>query len=474
MNKPIFKELLNIQYNPCTCKYPNWNKTIARNKYYDIFECRDCHKHYFKHNNYKYNNHKQKYEHNINKKDGYFKKPRIFKITLKDNILYFNHIDKKREYRGQAKFDLNDNQSYVRKNNYGSWRSLSSLTYYFRDYSFRKRTYNSIPINDWFFLGDKQLFLHIKDIILSKFDIHYHTGYRYRQKRPQSVATMLPYIRNLWYHKEWNDAGIRCNHMIGIGVKSLNKKSRKLLIEKDVSLSKSMENIIIKDRGWMENLIVLLENERIPNHKGIGYNRKNLWQKIISSNCDIFYELEKDYNHKVKDTIRYIYNYIIPYEGIDLDESLRLLRDYARMHKQMNVKEYKKYPKYLKSNHDIIQTEFNNYKKEHDVEIFKNMMDENLELMKKEFCVVVPKLPDDLKEEGKCLSHCVGCYIDRIIQGETKILFLRKQKEVPMVTLELRDEVIIQAKGYANRNITKDERNMIEKYAKEKQLVVRV
>lgn len=72
------------------------------------------------------------------------------------------------------------------------------------------------------------------------------------------------------------------------------------------------------------------------------------------------------------------------------------------------------------------------------------------------------------------MSHCVGSYIERVISGKTQIVFLRKQKGISMVTLEIRDSVLIQAKGYANRSITKEEKNYITEYAKAKNLIVRV
>jgi hypothetical protein len=151
----------------------------------------------------------------------------------------------------------------------------------------------------------------------------------------------------------------------------------------------------------------------------------------------------------------------------------------------MDVTEFKRYPKYLKSVHDIAVGEYEDHKKVYEEKLFtekvdcklgfrKARFDEELKREIVEFVVEVPKLTTDIKEEGKVLSHCVGSYIDRVIRGETQIIFLRKATGIPLVTLEVRGKVLIQAKGFANRGITKEEQGFIKTYAKEKQLLVRI
>ena len=72
-----------------------------------------------------------------------------------------------------------------------------------------------------------------------------------------------------------------------------------------------------------------------------------------------------------------------------------------------------------------------------------------------DFEIVPPKEPDEIVAEGRILNHCVGGYVDRVANGETIILFLRKKSEPdkPFYTLNLdpTGKRLIQVHGYKNR-----------------------
>ena len=69
-------------------------------------------------------------------------------------------------------------------------------------------------------------------------------------------------------------------------------------------------------------------------------------------------------------------------------------------------------------------------------------------------------------------NHCVASYVDRIINGRTYIMFLRYTTlpKDSLITLELKDNKILQAKGSYNRPVTDDEHKFLEKYCKEKKI----
>lgn len=58
----------------------------------------------------------------------------------------------------------------------------------------------------------------------------------------------------------------------------------------------------------------------------------------------------------------------------------------------------------------------------------------------------------EITREGKALRHCVGGYADRHISGKTAILFLRRKDRpgMPLVTIEMNGNCIVQAHGYRN------------------------
>ena len=71
------------------------------------------------------------------------------------------------------------------------------------------------------------------------------------------------------------------------------------------------------------------------------------------------------------------------------------------------------------------------------------------------YLIMPPKNMKDLFEEGRKLCHCVGSYSDRIIQGQTCILFVRKaqEPEKPYFTIEVNptDKCVVQLRGLSNR-----------------------
>lgn len=71
-----------------------------------------------------------------------------------------------------------------------------------------------------------------------------------------------------------------------------------------------------------------------------------------------------------------------------------------------------------------------------------------------EFFIKAPKTPKELIEEGCRLAHCVGSYVNRVAEGSTNILFLRK-KEAPdesFYTIEVNNNnVVVQIHGKNNR-----------------------
>lgn len=70
-------------------------------------------------------------------------------------------------------------------------------------------------------------------------------------------------------------------------------------------------------------------------------------------------------------------------------------------------------------------------------------------------CVMVPKNPESIVREGHVLSHCVGGYAARHMEGKTTILFLRRKKKpnTPYITIEMDGKRIVQIHGYKNERV---------------------
>ena len=86
-----------------------------------------------------------------------------------------------------------------------------------------------------------------------------------------------------------------------------------------------------------------------------------------------------------------------------------------------------------------------------------------------EFSITIPKTTQDIINEGKALHHCVGVYVGKVIRREDMIYFLRKDRNVPYVTIEVKDKKVTQVEGdMNNRFISKNtpEYNAIKEWAK--------
>ena len=88
-----------------------------------------------------------------------------------------------------------------------------------------------------------------------------------------------------------------------------------------------------------------------------------------------------------------------------------------------------------------------------------------------DYMIIPPKNMKDLFEEGRKLNHCVGSYSDRIIAGETCIMFIRKacEPQKPYFTIEIsqRNNYVVQLRANSNRCINRSTEKELIKFLKE-------
>lgn len=153
------------------------------------------------------------------------------------------------------------------------------------------------------------------------------------------------------------------------------------------------------------------------------------------------------------------------------------LRDYLDMCVSMDIKPTL-YSSYLKQTHDITSRNYEVKLTEEQAEMFENAYKDFKSFVTedKTYSIVRPKNADDVKHEGSALNHCVASYISKVLKRNCLIVFLRKTKatDKPLVTIEIENEAIVQARGASNRSITEDEYKAICEYAKKNKLKVSV
>lgn len=157
-----------------------------------------------------------------------------------------------------------------------------------------------------------------------------------------------------------------------------------------------------------------------------------------------------------------------------VSDFIKMLSDYIRMCEDLNVTPTL-YSSYLHQTHDIVSRNHKIKLEEAQEEIFQSKYKEFKPWVKDDYTVVAPKTSHDLQAEGDALNHCVASYIKRVVDGECEIYFLRltETPDKSLVTFEVRNKQIVQARGLHNRAITDKERMALIKYANERKIVLK-
>ena len=175
-------------------------------------------------------------------------------------------------------------------------------------------------------------------------------------------------------------------------------------------------------------------------------------------------DLVKQYGYVPKSLFLYL-DRMATFEALDVFDTLTILRDTVQMSLAISPK-YDKYPRYLKTTHDIVQRNYRRMKQEFDAEMFANRVKPQMEHTVGEYAFIYPKSPQDIKDEAVQQNNCVASYIDRVIRGECDILFMRnvESKDKSLVTLEVVDGKVVQKRQHYNYPTTKSQDEAIVKW----------
>jgi len=220
-------------------------------------------------------------------------------------------------------------------------------------------------------------------------------------------------------------------------------------------------------------------------------------EKLINfNNAKIFIDAIADsnvrinlYNNEYKDlvtmTTKYSLNFnrFVEYICHDLytqgisefnHNRFQTYNDYLDMQISLYGEIKEKYSKHLATDHDIITLKYNTYKRYSKDLIMLNVMENQKELQyqKGEYAIILPTSTIDIVDEGINQSHCVASYVDKVLENKTLILFMRRKEALSesLITIEVKDKTVSQAKGFANRRPSAIEDAFIKQWAKEKKL----
>jgi hypothetical protein len=242
-----------------------------------------------------------------------------------------------------------------------------------------------------------------------------------------------------------------------------------LFFANNVSLGQSMFSLIKDDEDFADKFKMLSYNmPHIVNLiENFGYDFKSLYKYCADRYFDSDYDSESQYR---KDRV------VKHYKNFYGKNLLSYIADFARMADMIweeagGLKN--KYPKNIIQAHDYVTNLFNAKKEKFDEKMFQKLIDERLEYSKGDLCVIHPQKTLEITNEGSALRHCVGSYVRKVIEGQSRIMFVRlkEEKDKPLLTVELKDRLISQARGYNNRRPNYDEQQFLRDWAKQRKLV---
>lgn len=174
-----------------------------------------------------------------------------------------------------------------------------------------------------------------------------------------------------------------------------------------------------------------------------------------------------EYGYTAKPLLLYI-DQLKTFEAIEnISYLMSELYDYANMMKTISPK-FDKYPRHFLTTHKIACRNYNRLKKEFAEDIFKQRINKQYECTFGDYVFIYPDSTQEIKDEATSQNNCVASYIDKVIDGKCHILFLRK-KDKPnesLVTIEVRNNYIVQAKRRFNDDVTSEDQKAIEAFNK--------
>ncbi len=205
-----------------------------------------------------------------------------------------------------------------------------------------------------------------------------------------------------------------------------------------------------------------VEKEEIPTLKKIGLYRLPIYSlaraqhehpdtdillSIDAKEAGRAYWLAKEYNVSAVRMINYLHK----------GNNAKMLSDYWGMLQYVygEIPESMRFPKDLKQQHDKVMK----LKAEKGDELTNKNIENRMKRLSwaiyaaDGLMIVLPKSQKDFIREGKKLNHCVARYAKKHAEGETTILFVRREKKPnePFYTLEYDGKEIVQDHGKNNK-----------------------
>ncbi|MDO5132496.1 MAG: PcfJ domain-containing protein [Eubacteriales bacterium] len=171
-------------------------------------------------------------------------------------------------------------------------------------------------------------------------------------------------------------------------------------------------------------------------------------------------------------------------------ESWEYLRDYLNACELLEEYPYGLLPKMpLREAHDRVVERIRLKKVNHEdfrfqqavqselyISLTTNETEEDKETFREDpYMIIAPKTREDMFFESEGMRNCVRTYVNRVVNNSCKIFFLRKKEEPekPFGTIEVRSDMLVQAKGFGNSSLDQKAQEFIRKWCTVKRLQIR-
>lgn len=304
------------------------------------------------------------------------------------------------------------------------------------------------------------------------------------QMRSSSLSKVATYLwRHPWYEKLWSqDKSISLYPLIHEHLDLLNEEEQ--TPAKILGLPKPLyKKYSTYARGFIpfdiESLHKLIELYGAPKAEHLIDLSINMIQKYgyIDKNWIDLMLTKKQFNYDYERLYEYLTDDIYTYQGINSPiVGANLLSDYLTMCERMDVKP-DKYPRSLKLAHDLATKNYKVALDEITEKLFRSFVSSEeyqqyVDVTEDDFIVIAPKEGNDLTHEGAALSHCVSSYVEKVANRNEIILFMRRKSEPEksLVTLDICKNRLVQAAGFGNRSLSKEEQDFVMRWIKRKKL----
>lgn len=316
--------------------------------------------------------------------------------------------------------------------------------------------------------------LTITDLIKNCRDDNYSNFLKFVKERESycnfpisNIGTILDRVSKYSVYEQLFSSGLRdinplSNHLIS----SIPKGLIKLCRQYDLQLSDTLIDNYLESP---DNFYCVFNKnyETLTNRDLFCILKGQYYDVNIRHHKSMFNYLINEYGYTAKSLINYI-DYCKTFEAID-DTGWLLyeIQDYAKMMKEISPK-FDKYPRHFLTTHKIACRNYNRLKAQFDEAAFEQCVNADMEHTFGDYVFIYPKSTQEIKDEAVSMNNCVASYIDRVINRQCDILFLRKKDEQDksLVTIEVRNNQIVQARQRFNDSVTEAQQTAIDKWNK--------